>query len=164
MTPRNGIRTDAIQDTSVRAFCRHADADVPLSGRMWARLFAERYDHQVEAGVRVTAGSALAAHYVRLTSRAERDDMTHALELLLRDAGLLPEDVGVRMRVPVDAETVRESADVIEDVLTLLTDSRPVRARGMARLRILLGDGRSPVYRPGSGTLAAEMRGVLAAM
>jgi hypothetical protein len=34
----------------------------------------------------------------------------------------------------------------------------------MARLRILLSDGRSPVYRSGHGTFAAAMRGVLAAM
>ena len=164
MTLRNGIQTDAIQDGTGRAIRRHEAADVPLSRRMWARFFAARYDQQIEAGVMVTAGSPLAGHYVRLTSAAERDDMTRALELLLRDAGLRPDDVGVSTRVPIDAEAVRKSADVIEDVLARLKDSQPVRARGIARLRILLGDGRSPVYRPGPGTVAAEMRGVLAAM
>jgi len=40
----------------------------------------------------------------------------------------------------------------------------PVRARGMARLRILLSDGRGPLYRTGRGTLGAALRGVLAAL
>jgi hypothetical protein len=164
MTLRNGIRTDAIDDTTDRAIRPHETADVPLSSRMWARLFAARYDHQFEAGVTVTAGSSLAAHYVRLTSQAEREDMTNALLLLLRDAGLLDDGVGVSTRVPIQAEAIRKSADVIDDVLSRLADPQPVRARGMARLRILLGDGRGPVYRPGPGSVAAEMRGVLAAM
>jgi hypothetical protein len=131
---------------------------------MWARLCAGRYDQRVEAGVPVTAGSPLAAHHVRLRSRAERRDMTNALLLLLRDAGLLWDTAGVSARVPIHVEAIRKSADVIEDVLARLADPEPVRARGMARLRLLLSDGRSPVYRPGSGTFAAEMRGVLAAM
>jgi len=39
-----------------------------------------------------------------------------------------------------------------------------VRARGMARLRMLLSDGTGPLYRAGRGSLAAELRGVLAAL
>jgi hypothetical protein len=34
----------------------------------------------------------------------------------------------------------------------------------MARLRLLLSDGAGPIYRPGSGSLIAELRGVLAAL
>ncbi|MDT5150189.1 MAG: hypothetical protein QOI01_1922 [Mycobacterium sp.] len=164
MTLRNGIRTDAIDDTTDRSIHRDERADVPLSSRMWARLFAARYDQQIEAGATVTGGSPRAAHYVRLTSQAEREDMTNALVLLLRDAGLLDDGVGVSTRVPIQAEAIRKSADVIDDVLSRLADPQLVRARGMARLRILLGDGRGPVYRPGPGSVAAEMRGVLAAM
>jgi hypothetical protein len=166
MTFRNGIRTDATDDTTDRAIRRHEPADVPLSSRMWARLFAARYDQQLEAGVTVTAGTPLAAHYVRLTSQAEREDMTNALVFLLREAGLLDDGAGVGAgtRVPIHGEAIRKSADVIDDVLSRLADPRPVRARGMARLRILLGDGRSPVYRGGRGTVGAQMRGVLAAM
>src|SRR5258708_7537106 len=154
MTLRNGIRTDAIDDTTDRAIRRHETADVPLSSRMWARLFAARYDQQFEAGVTVTAGSPLAAHYVRLTSQAERADMTNALLLLLRDAGLLHDGVGVSTRVPIQAEAIRKSADVVDDVLSRLADPQPVRARGMARLRILLGDRRRPPYRPGPRSVA----------
>jgi hypothetical protein len=46
----------------------------------------------------------------------------------------------------------------------LLHSPRPVRARGVARLRLLLSDGTGPLYRSGRGSLAAELRGVLAAL
>jgi len=34
----------------------------------------------------------------------------------------------------------------------------------MVRLRMLLSDSRGPLYRSGGGSLAAELRGVLAAL
>ena len=34
----------------------------------------------------------------------------------------------------------------------------------MARLRMLLSDGRGPLYRAGAGSLTAALRGVLAAL
>jgi len=40
----------------------------------------------------------------------------------------------------------------------------PVRARGIARLRMLLSDGTGPLYRPGRGSLGAALLGVLAAL
>jgi hypothetical protein len=36
--------------------------------------------------------------------------------------------------------------------------------RGMARLRILLADGRGPLYRSGAGSLNAALKGALAAL
>ena len=168
MTPRNGIPEyvtgTAVVGASSRKSRRIQLADVPLTRRMWARLFAARYDQQIEEGVAVAAGTSLAAHYVRLSSRGECEDMAHALTLLLRDAGTPRKDRGRAMRVPIRAEAVQQSVDVVQDVLARLLGPLPVRARGVARLRILLSDGRSPVYRSGPGTFAAAMRGVLAAM
>lgn len=138
--------------------------DVPLLRRMWARSFAARYDAEVERGVAVEAGTPLAAHYARLVSPEEREDMADALTLLLRDAALAPGEQTRQMRIPTCAEAIRRSSTVIEDVRTRLLAPQPVRTRGMARLRILLADGRGPVYRPGPGTLTAAMRGVLAAL
>ena len=54
--------------------------------------------------------------------------------------------------------------DVIDDITLLLHSPREVRARGMVRLRMLLSDSRGPLYRSGRGSLAAELRGVLAAL
>lgn len=132
--------------------------------RTWARLFAARYDQQVDQGLAVGAGTALAAHHRRLTSRRERADLAAALEMLLQDVGHLPRRDGRPLAVPVDATAIRRSAGVVDDVRARLLGPLPVRARGMARLRILLGDGRGPTYRAGRGTFASAIRGVLAAM
>lgn len=167
MTPRNGIPICSRGPATVadgRQSPRIALADVTCSRRMWARLFATRYDLQIERGVTVAAGTPLAAHYLRLASRREREDLAAGLRRMLEDVGRLPSRPGVRLRVPLHAEAVERSAEVVQDVLARLLGPLPVRARGMARLRILLSDGRGPVYGPGRGTLAASMRGVLAAL
>jgi hypothetical protein len=159
-----GIRIEATDDAAVRGAGRSARDDVPLWSRMWASVFAARYDQQVEQGLRVEAGTPLAAHHARLSSIRERQDLAASLTCLMSDAGLIRGTAGTRTRVPIRSEVVRSSAPVVADVLAKIAGPLPVRARGVARLRILLSDGRGPVYRPGSGSLAAAMRGVLAAM
>lgn len=123
-----------------------------------------RYDAQVEAGTGAAAGSPLAAHYLRLSSRRERGDMVQALMMVMQDAGLAHGDAVSTPRAPIRGDVVRESADVVQDALSRLAGPLPVRTRGVARLRMLLGDGRGPLYRCGSGSFAAAMRGVLAAL
>jgi hypothetical protein len=139
---------------------RHTDAPPPWSVRLRARLSAARYDRQIEDGVSPAPGSPLALHVARLISSRERDDLARALRLVVHDA-----DRGrLTVRAPVHSAAVRRGEDVIDAVYERLTDSFPVRARGMARLRVLLSDGRGPLYRPGKGTLTAALRGVLAAL
>ncbi|MCW2518523.1 MAG: hypothetical protein JWR46_1142 [Mycobacterium sp.] len=52
MTPRNGIPVYVMGDAAAGAARREvrdiALADVPLSKRMWARLFPAHYDQQIE--------------------------------------------------------------------------------------------------------------------
>lgn len=168
MTMQNGVRPDAaggtIDGANVRPISRSATTDLAWLDRTRARLFATTYDRRVEAGDKVTEGTPLAAHYVRLASDRERRDMAQALGFLLKDAGITTRSGGTTMRVPIRTEVVRQCVDVIDDVLARLNGPLPVRARGMARLRLLLGDGRGPVYRPDAGSFAAAMRGVLAAL
>jgi hypothetical protein len=132
----------------------------PWSARLLARLCAARYDRQIEDGVNPAPGSPLAVHAARLVSPREREDLAHALRLVTHDA-----DGGhFTVRAPVQADAVHRGEGVIDAVCERLADPFPVRARGMARLRILLSDGRGPLYRSGRGTLTAAMRGVLAAL
>jgi hypothetical protein len=168
MTPRSGLPFYGMGTEATGAergeSRQSALVDVSFSRRVLARLFAGRYDQQIDRGVTVVPGTPLAAHYVRLASRRECEEMAAALTLVLRDAGLLSGAGGTSGRVPIRADVVRQSADTVEDVLARLAGPLPVRTRGMARLRILLSDGRGPLYRTGPGTFAAAMRGVLAAM
>ncbi len=141
---------------------REAAAPASWTTRLSARLFATRHDGEVEAGIIPIGGSPLAAHWMRLTSARERRDLAFALCAAVRDAR---SSQGHRSpRAPVNAAAVRQATGVIDEVLERLTGATPVRARGMARLRLLLADGRGPLYRQGRGTLTAAMRGVLAAL
>jgi hypothetical protein len=140
-----------------------SDSSCPtLVTRLQARFLGGRLDRDIEAGILPEPGSALALHMVRLTSVAEREALARSLRHALSD----PCDTGrvVPMRVPVHPQRVAACHDVIDDITLLLHCPRPVRARGMARLRMLLSDGRGPLYRYGRGSLAAELRGVLAAL
>jgi hypothetical protein len=129
--------------------------------RMRARLWASRYDRQIENGVSPAPGSPLALHRTRLTSPRERDHLAHALRVAVHDAY---SSSLFNPRVPVRSVAVQDCAALIDTVCDRLADPLPVRPRGMARLRILLANGRGPLYWPGRGTLNAELRGVLATL
>lgn len=137
-----------------------ASRNVPLAARLRARLFAGRLDHEIEDGILPLPGSSLAVHMARLTSVEERE----ALARTLRQAVTELHRERFSARVPVHAERLAGCRDVIDDITLRLHAPRPVRARGMARLRMLLSDGSGPLYRAGRGSLAAELRGVLAAL
>jgi hypothetical protein len=128
---------------------------------MRARLCASRYDRQIENGVSPAPGSPLALHRTQLTSPRERDDLAHALRVAVHDAYFASP---LNARVPVRSVAVQDCAALIDTVCDRLADPLPVHPRGMARLRILLADGRGPLYWPGRGTLNAELRGVLATL
>jgi hypothetical protein len=130
--------------------------------RLRARLFAGRYDQQIEDGLSPLPGSPLDLHGARLISARERNDLAGALRQAVVDADSTP--VPFHPRVRVASAAVLHCAEVIEAVHDRLTDPFPVRARGIARLRMLLSDGAGPLYRSGRGTLNAALRGVLAAL
>ncbi|OYN78453.1 hypothetical protein [Mycolicibacterium sphagni] len=133
-----------------------------LAARLRARLFAGRLDRDVEAGILPLPGSSLAVHMARLTSVEEREALAHTLRLALDEVRYGRQ--GMSSRVPVHLQRLASCRGVIDDITLLLHSPRPVRARGMARLRLLLCDGSGPLYQGGRGSLAAELRGILAAL
>ncbi|MCP9275138.1 hypothetical protein [Mycolicibacterium arenosum] len=132
------------------------------STRLRARLLARRLDRRIDADADVRPGSVLAAHRYRLSTRRERTDLARSLTLVVRDAVEGP-DV-LNPRVAVRTPEVLRHRELIEDVRRRLAGPAPVRVRGMARLRLLLADGRGPLYRQNAGSLSAALRGVLAAL
>jgi hypothetical protein len=133
-------------------------SDFSRRTRLKARLHAHRLDGALERNAAVPAGSALACHAARITGFDEREHLARSLRTTLQPA------TGPTYAVPVDRRAVVANAELIEQVTLRLHAPSPVRARGMARLRLLLSDGRGPLYRPGRGSLTAELRGVLAAL
>lgn len=130
------------------------------ASRLLARLMPWRYDRQLLAGVAPEPGGALAAHIARLTSDTERRQLISALGFVVREAGVRP--TLYSSRIPLDEGTVSSAVTHIDEVRVRLEASRPVRALGVARLRLLLSDGAGPFYEDGRGNLTVALREVLA--
>ena len=129
---------------------------------MTARLRAGRFDRALAVGVPAPAGSALAVHAARLTSVAERQAVARALRRAVRDA----KDTRATKsgRVPMHRANIASAEALIDEVTLRLHAPRPVSARGMARLRQLLSNGTSPLFRQGRGDLAGRLGAALAAL
>ncbi|AKS30787.1 hypothetical protein [Mycolicibacterium goodii] len=131
-----------------------------LRARLAARLLPRRYDRKLLAGVPPQPGSALAVHVARLTSRSHRRAYAFALRQVLRS---LHEDPALySSRLPLHDGTVASAATLFDEIRERLEAPAPIRAHGVARLRMLLSDGSGPVYRGGEGNLTGHLRAVLA--
>lgn len=133
-------------------------SDFSRRTRLKARFRAHRCDTALECRLAAPAGSTLACHAARITGFEERRQLARSLRSTLRRS------TGLTAAVPVDRAAVAANSGLIEQVALRLHAATPVRPRGVARLRLLLSDGRGPLYRPGGGSLAAQLRGVLAAL
>jgi hypothetical protein len=133
-----------------------------IVARLQARIFAAKFDREIEAGVIPLPGSPLAAHVQRLTSVRERESVARAFRRVAQSNELRPTIAD--LRVPALSGRVHECRSVIDDITLRLHSPRPVQPKGMARLRILLSDGTGPLYFEGQGNLSGQVRGALAAL
>jgi hypothetical protein len=67
-------------------------------------------------------------------------------------------------RVPLNTPNITAAEDRIDEVTLRLHSPRPVAARGLARLRLVLADGAGPMYRYGFGDLEGRLGAALAAL
>ena len=101
-------------------------------------------------------------HAARLTSVAERQAVAGVLRRAVRDAkGIRATHSG---RVPLRRTNIASAEALIDEVTLRLHAPHPVSPRGMARLRQLLSDGTSPLYRHGRGDLTGCLGAALAAL
>ncbi len=157
--PDNSISPELLSAASdVRR--RTAAPRPSLAARLTARLKAHQFDRQLAVGVPAPAGSALAVHQARLTSDAEREAVARTLRQALHDAhaGGAP----LSSRIPVHTTNVVTAEDLIDAITLRLHSPRPVSARGMARLRVVLSDGCGPMYEFGRGDLSGRLGAALA--
>jgi hypothetical protein len=138
-----------------------ATGEPSIRAHVAARLFPSLLDKQLAVRAPRPAGSALAIHAARLESDGER----HAIAGALRRAVVVAHH-GQPLRssgVPVHRGNVIDAEDVIDTITLWLHSQRHVSATGMARLRILLSDGRGPMYSRGVGDLGDRLRAAFAA-
>ena len=117
---------------------------LPLSASLVARLRASALDNQLAEGVEPWRSPAHAARSLRLTSPRRRRAVARSLERLLEDVERRPPVVSAVVR-PC-REQVLEARPLIVAVASLLRSTRPVDARGVARVVVLLTDGGGPCY------------------
>src|SRR6185503_5222198 len=156
--PNNKISPDLLSSASdVR---RTTGARPSLAARVTARLRAHHLDRQVAVGVPAAAGSALAVHQARLTSVAEREAVARTLRRVVTEvhAGGGP----LSSRVGLHTTNIEAAEDLIDAITLRLHSPRPVSARGIARLRVVLADGTGPMYRFGRGDLGGRLGAALA--
>jgi hypothetical protein len=157
--PNNKISPDLLSAASdVRR--RSAELRPSLAARVTAWLRASQFDRQLAVGVPAPAGSALAVHQTRLTSMAEREAIAWALRQAVHGAhaGGTP----LSSRIPLHPTNIAAAEDLIDTITLRLHSPRPVGARGMARLRVVLSDGCGPMYRFGRGDLSGRLGAALA--
>jgi hypothetical protein len=130
--------------------------------RLTARLRAQKLDRILAVGVPARTGSALAVHAQRVTSVAEREALARTLRRAID--GAQNRNAPLPVRIPLNIPNITAAQDRIDDVTLRLHSPRPVSARGMARLRLLLGDGAGPLYRYGRGDLEGRLGAALAAL
>jgi len=139
---------------------RNTFAEASIVTRVIAQLFANRFDKQLAAGVAPEPGSALAAHVARLASAGERRKLAETLQHSVSETH--SRRTRISAQIPVDRSGVAAAVGLIDQVVLRLRGPRPVSARGVARLRLLLSDGCGPMYWSGGGDLGAALRVVLA--
>jgi len=139
---------------------RNTFAEASMTTRVIAELFATRFDKQLVAGVAPEPGSALAAHVTRLASGGERRKLAEMLQHSVSESHSRRPRMSAT--IPVDRAGVAAPVGLIDQVALRLLGPRPVSARGIARLRLLLSDGAGPMYWSDGGDLGAELRTVLA--
>lgn len=131
----------------------------PADSLLWARVVAwlrpGHYDRRLSLGAIVHAATPLAFHAERLTSVRERESVARAFRRCIEDAhgGSAFRSV----RPEINAGEIIAAENVIDDITLRLHTQRPVTARGMAELRLLLGDGGGPLYRYGRGDLRERL-------
>lgn len=150
----------SVVGASPRSPVRDSSPRPSLLARLTARVMAGRLDRLIAVGVPAPAGSALAAHHARLTSRAERESIARGLRRIVRDARSRGPLMSSRIRLHVP--NITDAEDVIDAIALRLASPRPVAARGMARLRVVLADGTGPVFRYGRGDLRGRLGAALA--
>jgi hypothetical protein len=111
--------------------------------RLRSRLDAERLDRALAAGVSPDSSGALSLRaHALIGIRARRQCSCGLRELIAQTK--------VRAWPPPPVSICRRkillAQEIIEETARRLVEDRPVSARGVAQIQLLLTDGRSPVY------------------
>jgi hypothetical protein len=121
-----------------------------------ARLKAGKLDSQLASGIAPERSAVLFSHAVRIVRPRSCAVLASTLRRVAADS---ERSSGISNRVPLARDAVRSAQPELVGLAERLERPGPIRARGVAQLRLLLGDGSGPLYRRASGRrLGAELR------
>jgi hypothetical protein len=131
--------------------------------RALAVLRRHSLDRELARGVDPASSPGLALRASRLTRSRSRQRLARSLRDVIADAQHPPRVPSARV-APSRAE-VLDARESLREVQDLLASSAPVYAAGIARLKMLLTDGVSPLYTPRHrGELGKELERILAGL
>ncbi len=115
---------------------------VRLRDRVRARLRTTSLDEQLAAGASPESDVFLAVH----AARVYRQDQRRRLAADLRAVASAAQG-SRRTKAPIDRQSIRLALVELETVATRLETDGPIDISGIARVRALLSNGGSPLYR-----------------
>lgn len=143
-----------LQEQSSLGLCH-----VHLRDRIHARVRTTSLDHQLAEGASPESSVPIALHAARLCRPKER----RSLAASLREVAAAARG-SRRTRAPINRESIRLALAELETLAGRLESNGPIDVRGVARVRMLLGDGAGPLYRRTTpGRLRRELVSVLVA-
>jgi hypothetical protein len=121
-------------------------------------LFRRQLDRKIANGADLSSSPELTQRARQLVSSAFRAQMAAGLRRTIA-AAEQPGQSRLSAQVPVQRSAILDERAQLVGLALLLTEEEDVSARGVARVRELLTDGRSPLYYPAPpGALAAALR------
>ncbi|MGN6170279.1 MAG: hypothetical protein ACTHQQ_19225 [Solirubrobacteraceae bacterium] len=133
-----------------------------LRDRVLARLHASRIDRALAAGVSPDSSAATSVRAHELIGMRTRQTLSGDLRDLISQARAPALRVNA---VPICRRKIIAAQELIEATASRLVEDRPVSARGVAQIRLLLTDGLSPVYGdPNGRDLLPLVRAAMAAL
>ncbi len=127
---------------------------VRLRERVLVRVHAFALDRQLADGAPVDSDPILALRALELVRPRRRRALAKDLHNLMAECERRPAPLA-RSGSPIRRERVRQAVPELSSVIDHLLAPVPVSARAMAQVRLLLTDGMSPLFRPGT---VAELR------
>ena len=114
--------------------------------RLTFRFRRWKLDHELAVGFDPNRNPDRARRASELTDPEFRNDVAQRLERLIDEAS-----TSQSWQAPVRWAAVRDNARQITSLATALRAPIEVSAQGVARARLLLADGNSPLYGPADG-------------
>lgn len=132
--------------------------DATVFERLVSHVRAAKLDRELAGGARADGSAVRALRAQALVRPSMRRALARSVEELVEEAAIGGHPLRTEARVPIRRETVMEAADELQVLVGRLLAPGPVRARGVAEVKLLLTDGAGPIYYPGdTGDLRASV-------